>query len=79
MKIAKRPRLGVAALGLICLVASTDSDTVQERSKRNIERSKFGVLFKQTYQNPKAKIYGNNEAKTANYKDTLDIGMDSLM
>ncbi|MBI2107062.1 hypothetical protein HYT57_03690 [Candidatus Woesearchaeota archaeon] len=71
MKISKRLLIWVAAFGLGYLAASTDSDTVQERSRRNIEESQFGRLFRQVYQSPIAKIYGNG-AKTADYRDTLN-------
>ena len=78
MKIAKRYLLLVAALGFCYLATTTDSDTIQERSRRDIERSKFGILFRQVYSHPEAKIYRNGEGRTANYKDTLDIGNGTL-
>ena len=74
MKIAKRYLLLVAALGFCYLATTTDSDTIQAHSRRNIEQSRFGILFRQVYNNPGAKIYRNGEGRTANYKDTLDIG-----
>lgn len=73
MERIKGYTLIAAALLSTYLAVSTNSETIQERTRINIEQSKFGVLFRRIQESPKAKIYGNNGAKTAEYKDTLDV------
>lgn len=62
---------GIATLGILYVGAGIYSDTIQESSRRAIEASRFGVLFRKTSNSSRANAYNSEGNKIFTYRDTL--------